>query len=121
MTQFFYSSLPKQEIGGFISLFMYLFTFAYFFFFFTKYLLGTYLSSDTFNDDLLSSITHIINTMKVTISQNFRHGSFTMLSQEIHLLYFTNIHLFHLHIHIHTQRLVLMFTSFIETEVGVCQ
>lgn len=114
LTQLFYSSLPKQEICGFIYLFIYLFTFV--FFFLTKYLLGTCLGSDTFNDVLLSSITHIINAMQITISQDFRDGSFTMLSQENHLLYFTNIHLFHFHICTHPQRLVLMFASFIEPE-----
>lgn len=32
----------------------------------TKYLLVTYLGSDTFNDAFLSSITEIINTMEIT-------------------------------------------------------
>ena len=85
-------------------------------FFFNQIFIRHCLESDTFNDVLLSSITHIINAMQITILQDFRDGSFTMLSQENHLLYFTNIHLFHLHICTHTQRLVLMFTSFIEPE-----
>lgn len=100
---------------------MYVFIHFYLFFFLTKHLLGTCLGSDTFNDVLLSSTTYIINAMKITILQDFRDGSFAMLSQEIHFLYFTNVHIFHLHICIYRQRWVLTFNSFIEPEVGVCQ